>query len=406
MSGLPLLINTREALENLCQQMSSCQRIAVDTEFVTERTYVPRLELVQLASDDLAAVVDFPAVGDATPLVDLLTSSSNLKILHSAYQDQSVLFALTGKVMAPVFDTQVAAAMVGYGAQISYQNLVRRVLGHNMSKTESFTDWSKRPLSSVQIQYALGDVRHLLPLWAALESRLRELGRTEWLEEETAYLTDASTYEPTPPDDLYLSVKGRGPLDSRKLAVLQEITRLREEIAKQRDRQRNEVMRDEVLVSIAQRAPGRVSDLREMRGVYARIIDRHGEEIIAAVHRGLQRPEQDCPVPPREIQPQNDTNAVVSLLQVWVRCRAEEEALAPTLVATVAMIQELVDAFLDKGIATNDTPLALLHGWRKTMVGDDLISILEGRARIGYDPRTRRVTLTHPLSIWSDPCTE
>jgi ribonuclease D len=383
------IIESQEELKELAVKLRTQRRVGVDTEFVGERTYVPQLELVQVSGADFTAVIDCRAVGSLAPLLDVLHERRIEKVLHAGQQDLELMFALSGSVPAPVFDTQLAAAMIGFGAQPSYASLLERILQVRIEKTQTLTDWSKRPLTDTQIVYAHEDVRYLLPLRQRLGEKLRKLGREEWLREELTRLESGSSYQRPAPPEAYLRVRGRGGLRSKGLAILRELAAWREEEAQRRNKPRGGILSDEVLVELARRAPDKPESLRNFRGQFARAAQRHSSPIIEAVQRALARPQEEWPQIVHGNHAPAPNAGVIELLQAVLRLSAEEAGIAPTMVATSADLHGLVEAF-----ALGKHPeLPLLAGWRNEIAGANLVALLEGKAVLRLDPKTQKVRI-------------
>ena len=383
------VIESQEELKELATKLRDEERIGVDTEFVGERTYVPQLELMQVSGAELTAVVDCGAVSSLDPLLDVLHNRRIEKVLHAGQQDLELIFALSGAVPKPVFDTQVAAAMVGFGAQPSYASLLERILQVRIEKTQTLTDWSKRPLTSTQITYAHDDVRYLLPLRQRLGDKLRKVGREDWLREELARLEDAASYTRPAPREAYLRVRGRGGLRSRGLAILRELAEWREEEAQRRNKPRGGILSDDVLVELARRAPEKPDALRNFRGQFARAAQRYTTQIIAAVNRALELPQEEWPQLVHGNHAPAPNAGVIELLQAVLRLSSEEAGIAPTLVATSADLHALVEAFA----LGNHPELPLLSGWRHEIAGAALVALLEGKAVLRLDAKTHKVKL-------------
>lgn len=389
------LIDSPGALRRLCKQLRQAERIGLDTEFVGERTYTPRLELVQIAAAHGTAVIDCQAIESLGPLLDALLDPHIEKVLHAGQQDLELLGNLAGGVPGPVFDTQIAAAMVGYGAQTGYAALVERLLQVRINKTQTLTDWSRRPLTATQIAYAHEDVRYLLPVRERLGERVKRLGRERWLAEELERLQDASGARRAGVMESYLRVRGRGGLGGQGLAVLRELAAWREEEAQRRNKPRGSVLSDELLVDLARRAPDSEEALRMFRGQFARVVARHAAAILAAVQRALALPRKAWPQAAEARRLPAAPAGVIELLQATLRLCAEAAHIAPSMVATSADLQLLIEAHAVR----QHEQLPILNGWRREIAGEQLLALLEGRATLRLDPATRRVRLEgRPLS--------
>jgi ribonuclease D len=283
----------------------------------------------------------------------------------------------------------MAAALAGYGAQIGYAQLVERLVGVTVDKSETLTDWSRRPLTKAQIAYAVDDVRYLLPACDALKRQLDELGRWEWAVEECRRLERSVRSLPMAPEDAWLRVRGRGSLRARGLAVLRALAAWREETASGRNKPRASIVRDEAMVEIARKAPTTVDGLRGLRAVHSRDLERHAGEVVRRIAAALETPKESWPQPPPQPTTTPSTG-VVELLQAVLRLRAEEAGIAPTLLATNADLQLLVQRHA-LGTAGE---LPIMQGWRKATAGGALLALLEGRASVALDPATGAVRVT------------
>ncbi|MBT4073533.1 MAG: ribonuclease D [Chloroflexi bacterium] len=378
-----MLITDSRDLAAFCKRLEGAPYVAVDTEFLREKTYWPKLCLVQVAYDDEAAAIDPLAKDiDLDPLFNLMDDESVLKVFHSASQDMEVFFSVAGRVPEPVFDTQVAAMVAGYGEQVGYATLAAQIAGVTLDKSSQITDWSIRPLSDRQIAYALGDVTHLCTIYEELDERLEESGRISWVSEEMAALTDTSSYN-ADPNLAYRRVRIRRP--SRKvLAILREIVAWREETAQRRNLPRNWVIRDDALVEIATHAPKNVADLSRVRGLRGNAAKgRDGEALLKAVQRALDMPQSEWPeIPPRR-PPIRGHEALVALLQTLLRLRCEDNDVATKLVATREE--------LDRIATTDDSDLRPLQGWRYELFGKDALEMKAGRLGLTGDRGQVRV---------------
>lgn len=381
-------IATPADLKPFCDSLRGATVLALDTEFVGEHSYYAKLEIVQVAADGVAGVIDFPAVGGLEPLLERLYDPAVEKVFHAGTQDLEILYRLGGRPLAPVFDTQVAAAFVGLGASIGYSALVERVTGRRLKKLHTVTDWSRRPLSPSQLSYAVDDVTFLLPIHAHLHERLQKLGRLGWVREECKALEGVPVKEQVEDRERYRRVKEWNKLDRRGLAILRELAAWREAAARARNAPRPRVLADEILVEIARLGPARAAELRTLRRLYPRVIERDGESIIAAVRRGQAVPDKDLPA--MERGPRRRVRAgTVDLLNAFLRARSEEEDIAPSLLATVGELETL--AHDPRGEDARALPI--LHGWRREMVGNEILDILEGRASIRVDAGSGKVIL-------------
>jgi ribonuclease D len=386
-------ITSRRELDALCERLRSSTHLALDTEFVGEDSFVPKLELIQIASQDISAVIDFPAVqadGSLAQFWELLCDPGIEKVVHAGRQDLDLFAIHAGQIPKPFFDTQIAAAMLGFGAQVAYANLVQRIHGTKLAKAHTFTNWSARPLSRDQIAYAAEDVQFLLPIHAHLHKRLHALGRVEWVQEEFSRLETSVGEKSKEPLDRYQRIRGWESLKPKQAAILRDLAAWREAEARRRNVPRGRVMRDEVLLQLARHPPRTVEELRGLRGLHGSEIDRNGEQLIAVITTALALPPSGWPEVPRERKPEPESIGLVELLQAVLKARAANAEIAPTLLATSADLQALVEAKEKK--TTVDLPL--LRGWRRELAGNLLLQVLEGTMMVSVDPASGVLRMT------------
>lgn len=363
-----VLITTNEQLGEFADRASRSEVLAVDTEFLREKTYYPKLCLVQLGTDTEQVAVDPFAVTDVAPLVRLFSNPFITKVFHACSQDMEVLLRYCGMLPNPVFDTQVAASFVSDHYQIGYGALVEEYCGVSLAKAESLTDWSRRPLDSAQIAYALDDVRYLPQIWRTMTARLKELGRLEWLAPDFARAADPATYRHEP-REAYRRVKRTGSLSRRQLAVARELAAWREERAAALDRPRRRLLSDDLLVEVAKRAPASVDALARIRGA-AELAPADRAQIVEACRRGLACDPADYPEQERCARPSLDEECVCDLMYALMRMVCEREHLAPAIVAS----RDDLHGFL---LGREASPLAC--GWRYEVLGQHLQALLDGR---------------------------
>jgi ribonuclease D len=393
-------VTDQHTLELLCHSLRQSPRLALDTEFVGEDTFIPRLELIQVATATTAAVIDFPAVqatGSLDVFWELICDIKTEKILHAGRQDLDLFAMHAGQIPKPFFDTQIAAAMVGYGAQVAYANLVQRLHGTKLAKAHTFTNWSSRPLSDDQIAYALEDVEFLLPIHTHLQDRLKSLGRSEWVSEEFARLEAVVGEKSREPQERYQRIRGWDTLKPKGAAMLRELAVWREAEARRRNVPRGRVMRDEVLLQLARHPPKSVNELRGLRGVHSSEVDRNGVQLLATITSALALPSSAWPEVPSARKPDPESTGIVELLQAVLKARAAEEGIAPTIIATSTDLQTLVEA------KQNRTALRvpILHGWRRQLAGDLILQVLDGEITISVDQvsGTLRMNSKRPSSL-------
>ena len=366
-----LYVETQEELSNLCARIELSDVIAIDTEFLREKTYYAQLCLIQIATDDVLACVDPLNVPNLDPFLDLLYQQNRVKVLHSARQDLEIFFDLKGDLPKPIFDTQVAATLLGYGDQQGYANLVKAMMSKSLDKEHARTDWGKRPLDDAQIHYALNDVRYLIPIYREQLKRLTEKGRKQWLQPDFENLTDKSLYAPDP-EHLWKRVKGTRILKRGQLAVLQQLTIWREQRARESNRPRKWVLPDDVLVDIARRCPNSLEALEKIRG-WSNYIKKSSNEILALVKKAKALPESQWPTTERATPLTVEQDALVDLLMSVVRIRALENDVTPAVLVTRKEIESLV---------LGERNLAVFTGWRQELIGKELLDCINGKKLI------------------------
>lgn len=362
-------IDNTQKLEYLCRHLERSDWLAVDTEFLREKTYYPKFCLLQLAVPGTVACIDPLALHSLDPLFDLIYDTAITKVFHAGRQDMEIFYHLRGKLPSPVFDTQIAAPLLGLPEQPGYGALVSELLKTNLSKAHTRTDWCRRPLSEAQLRYAADDVIYLGRLYEEMKTRLDALERTEWLEEDFANLTNPEMYR-NAPEDAWRKVRGANRLPGPQLAILQTLAKWREQTAQDEDRPRNWLLKDESLFDLARIKPEAPADLEKMRGLNDRILKRFGAEICKLIREAKQQGPislQELNKPPRKSA---DQEAVLDLLNAVVRLCAAQNAINPAVLASRKDLEMLL---------FKNPESRLFHGWRYSMVGKELESILQGK---------------------------
>ena len=364
------VLSATDALAALCQELAGERYVTVDTEFMRDSTYWPKLCLVQLAGANGAHAVDPMAEGmDLAPLYALMADPNVLKVFHAARQDIEIFCQLAGRVPAPLFDTQVAAMVCGYGDQVGYEQLVRSIAKQKLDKSSRFTDWARRPLSERQLSYALADVTHLRTIFEALEKRLEKSGRASWVESEMQVLTDPKTYA-LDPEEAWKRLKLRSNEPGFRTRV-QALAAWRERRAQARDMPRNRVLRDETILEIAANRPQGTDDLRKLRGMSdGQAKGKWGQEILEVVAAA-----KDMPAPPaqpsRGKTPLTDQQlAIADLLKVLLKARSASSGVAPKLIASSADIEAIAQS--------EDAGVPALSGWRAEIFGNEALALKKG----------------------------
>jgi ribonuclease D len=369
LADAPILVRAREPLRESARGWAAAPVLGLDTEFVRTNTFYHRLGLVQVADAGGCWLVDPLSVGDLSPLAEVL-AGPGLKVLHSASEDIEVFHRALGVLPTPLFDTQIAAALAGLGSSLSYQKLVLEVLGLEISKDETRTDWTARPLSPAQLAYAAADVVHLVPLQERLSARLAELGRLEWALEDSAQQLDPGRFDEDP-NRAYLKIKGAGRLDRRPLAALQRLAAWREGEARRRDLPRSFVVKEELLLALATRLPKTLAEIEKLAGADRRLSERYGEGWLAFLDEARRLPGSELPPRILSSPPTAATRALEEKLREAVRRRAEELGVAPEVLASRRLWGPLL-----RSAAEGEPRLPReLAGWRREVIGEELLRL-------------------------------
>ncbi len=385
------IIADSSELAAFCARQADAEYLAVDTEFLRDTTYWPQLCLVQVGGPDEVAAIDTLAPDiDLAPLYALMDNPNILKVFHSARQDLEIFYNLMGHVPGPVFDTQVAAMVCGFGDSVGYDTMIRKLTGAQIDKSSRFADWSRRPLSEKQLNYALSDVIHLRPAFEKLKKRVDNSGRAAWLDEEMAILTSDDTYR-MDPENAWARLKTRSN-DPRYFAILKELAAWREREAQRRNTPRNRVLRDEQLFDIAAHRPKDSDALGRTRGLSRDVANgRIGQGILKAVSQGLAIPKAECPSPPSKPDLPNGLGPVIDLLKVLLKMKCEKHDVAQKLIANSADLEYIA--------ADDNAPVPALSGWRRELFGEDALALKNGR--LALTTRSRKIRVV-PLGTDGD----
>lgn len=372
----PALITRSEDLAALCERLRTEPFVTVDTEFMRERTYWPELCVVQLAGAEDVAVVDAQAPGlDLAPLGGLLADPAVVKVFHAARQDIEIFLLKYGAVPAPMFDTQIAAMVAGFGDQVSYDALCRALANAQIDKAHRFSDWSARPLSASQIAYAAADVTHLRRIYVALRDKLAHEGRDAWVAEEMAALHDPATYRQDP-DTAWERLRPRT-TNRRFLGMLQALAAWREREAQRINIPRQRLVKDETLLEIAATMPADAAALTRARGISEGFAKgKSGTSLLAAIQAGRELPDDALPEPARERSGPPPSPALIALLKVLLAAKSEEHDVAPKLLANSEDLDRL---------AVGDAAVPALHGWRRTVFGEAALALKGGKLALGVE---------------------
>ncbi|MDO9108998.1 MAG: ribonuclease D [Coriobacteriia bacterium] len=364
-----MYVRTTQELNDLVDALIGTPVLAVDTEFMREKTYWARLCLIQIGNSEISAIIDPLAIEDLSPLWRIMKDESTLKVLHAGQQDLEITWRLMGETVRPIFDTQIAATLAGFPQQVGYGAIVKELLGVELDKSDTYTDWAKRPLSNTQVEYALNDVRYLPEVYRKLSERLESHGRLPWLRADFERLESVESFRVNP-EEMFRRLKRLSSLNRRQLGVLQKITAWRETEAQRRDIPRRWVLGDESLIEIARRCPKDPAELGAVRGVADKLPKSTHSGMIAAVKLGMEMPEEDLPRLDKRKRKPADIDGAVDLMAALVRLRAKQHDVAVPLMASRDDLERLAAGERDES--------PLLEGWRRSIVGDELLELLDG----------------------------
>jgi len=364
------VITLNSDLEAFCRRLAHDPCVMIDTEFMREKTYYPELCLIQVAGVSEAAAIDPMATGiDLAPLYALLANPEVLKVFHACRQDMEIFYHEMKAVPSPIFDTQIAAMVCGYGESVGYESLVNKVLGLPVDKSSRFTDWSKRPLSDKQLDYAMNDVLHLRDIYHALAKQLQKTGRAHWIEEEMAPLLDPATYDMNP-DDAWRKIRLRN-TSPRYLAMLRAAAKWRELVARERNVPRGRIMKDETLAEVAQSKPKDFTALQSIRGFYPTMSAPQYESLFAALQEAESLPSGDLPRLPPRVMIDASSEALVDMLRLLLKGCAAEHHIVPRLLADKDELDMMA-------LGTREN-IHALQGWRYEIFGKQALRLLEGK---------------------------
>ncbi len=368
-----LFIDQPEQLTAFVARIKSSPWLALDTEFIREKTYFPRLCLLQISDGNTAACIDPLALTDLTPLLEVLFDTSITKIFHAARQDLEIFFNEWQRLPLPLFDTQPAAALLGYGEQIGYAGLIQKTLNIDLPKDHSRTDWARRPLGKEQLRYALDDVIYLGQAYEKMLLQLESLGRLDWLDNDFAQLSDEKTYTPDPMN-MWKKAKGRQHLKGVKLAVLQQLAAWREQQAVKRNLPRRWVLKDEVMIDLARHMPQSLAKMESIRGLESGMIRRYGDSLLELLESAKALPRDQWPsddFSQDKLTPEQE--AMSDLLYCALRLLAATNNMSAAAITSKKQLHALIQG---------ERELTLMRGWRKTVAGDPLLDLLNGKRQI------------------------
>jgi ribonuclease D len=377
-------IDHPDQLPPLCEKILSEPWIALDTEFLREKTYYPKFCLLQIAAPGWVACVDPLAIADLSPLFEALYNPGITKVLHSCRQDLEIFFQITGKIPQPIFDTQIAAPLLGFQENPGYAMLVSSFLNVNLNKAHTRTDWSERPLSADQIQYAADDVIYLCKIYSIMCEQLAKLGRLDWLESDFALLDNPELYQLSP-ENAWLKLRGKNKLTGRQLSILQSLTEWRERTAQAENKPRNWLFPDDMLMEFAKLQPVTLAELAKIRNIHERSVSRYGKTLCELIDTARQRPPKPLTDKEQSIKKTQQHEAVLDVMGAVVRIRADENSLNPIILATRKDLEQLL---------FGDEDCLLLHGWRHNMAGRELQGLLQGSYSLNLSPQTLVISAT------------
>ncbi|HEX5056306.1 MAG TPA: ribonuclease D [Gammaproteobacteria bacterium] len=367
-------INTQKDLAELCQELASSPWLAIDTEFIREKTYYPQLCLIQIGAPGILACVDTLAIKDLGCFFELIANPNSIKVFHAAGQDLEIFYHLNGSLPQPVFDTQLAAAFLGHGEQIGYANLVKELLKVQLEKTHTRTDWSRRPLSPGQIEYALDDVRYLRDIYLMLRQALIATRRLSWVEEDSKYLTQPERYRPDP-DNAWQRIKAVNKLRGVKLNVLRHLAAWREHEAMAVNKPKRWVLSDDLLLQLAQQTPKQREEFGQLRDLSAGTAERYADTLLALIGKALQEPKELWPETENHRKPSMQQEATADMVNAALRIKAAEHSISPQLLATREHIHNLLSGERD---------IPLLQGWRLELAGQTVLDVMAGKQQLAY----------------------
>lgn len=378
-----LYISDQESLEAFVERARSSSVLAIDTEFLREKTYYAKLCLLQMATDDEVVIVDPFAARNLAALTPLLQDESVMKLFHAGGQDLEILYRVTGVLPAPVFDTQVAAALLGHTMQVGYGALVHSLCGVALKKTDSFTDWSRRPLSESQLEYAADDVIYLPEMYRTMRNRLETKGRLAWLANDFVELSNPARYEEDP-RLRYRRLKRGSSLSRQQLSAAREAAAWREVEARKRDIPRKWVITDEQIVEVCKREARTIDELFMVRGMRDRLTTRDARALVACMKAGMDLPSEQWPELDRASKSEPNVDAQLDLMTALVRLRARENDIAMQALASHSDLAQVARGYTEG--------VDVLRGWRRAMVGEELLELLDGRIALSLDADGLQVT--------------
>jgi ribonuclease D len=365
------VIESVEGLQKFVAKINSAKWVALDTEFLREKTYYAKLCLIQVEADGHRACIDPIAIGDLSSFFDILNNPQITKVFHAAHQDLEILMQLSGQVPAPIFDTQVAASVLGIGDHMGYARLVEDMLGVSLSKTQSRTDWSRRPLKKAQLEYAIDDVRYLAQIYPKMLQQLEKQDRIDWLSNDFDKATDSKTYA-VDERSRWKKVRGNQVLKRPQLAILRELAAWREIRAEQANLPRKWVISDDILLDIARQQPGSSQQIGEIRGINSDRTKKYHQKWLDLIETGKELPESEWPELPRSKKPTPTQNTLIDLLMIVIQIQAKKHSIVPAVIATRKQLATMVQAGEEK----------LSNDWRGALVNKEIGQLMSGQLSV------------------------
>lgn len=374
-------ITTQLELNKFCASVERCAYITVDTEFIRDKTYFPKLCLIQIAGGDMAAVID-PLSEDINlePVFKLLQSEKTVKVFHACRQDIEIFFLLSGKIPKNVFDTQIAASMCGYGESVSYETLVNKIIGQELDKSSRFTDWAVRPLSERQLSYALSDVTYLQKIYEYLRLQVEDMGRSDWVKEEHDQIYDSDIYQINP-DEAWKRLR-YGTMRPKNIAVLKELAKWREIEARSKNVPRGRIMKDESLVELALTLPRKPSELTRMRSVDKNMPHGKFDAVFSCIEKALSLPQSEWPQQGRSRKPSENIVSMVAILQLLLKVKSDVCGIAAPIIAAREDLETL---------ALGKADTQVLNGWRYDVFGREAQLLIEGKLKLYLNGKTKKI---------------
>ena len=368
------VIETTEKLEAFMGKISAAKWLALDTEFLREKTYYAKLCLIQIEAEGHRACVDPLSIGDLSSLTSVLNDPEVTIVLHAAHQDMEILLQLSGKTPSPIFDTQVAAAVLGLGDTMAYARLVEQMLGVAIDKSQVRTDWSRRPLKEAQLKYAIDDVRYLAQIYPMMLEKLNAQNRLEWLDKDFAKASDPETYAINA-ESRWKKIRGNQVLKRPQLAILRELAAWRENLAEQKDLPRKWIIGDDILIDLARQNPKSSQEIGQIRGINADRTKKYHQKWLELIKKGAETPESEWPELPRSKKPTPTQNGVIDLLMLVIQIEAKKQGITPAVIAGRKQVASMIQAGQTK----------LSDDWRGEIVNDTFARVLAGELVLSID---------------------